>query len=170
VVATPEKRKVGGSTPPLPAASDLRKDPERIAPGVFLTATAGSFLLNPLVGAILQCAETGDVLVPGHAGGGGGLVREQAPHQTPAEGRTIRHSPHDGRSAYRLAGRKPSLRHVTCRPPAPSLTPGPSLVGEAVPGQGECQDKARLDLSWIVRHPSCMSPLRRLRRAPRPTV
>jgi hypothetical protein len=34
-----EKRKVGGSTPPLPTASDQLKDPERLAPGVFLTTT-----------------------------------------------------------------------------------------------------------------------------------
>jgi hypothetical protein len=32
---TSEKRKVGGSTPPLPTASDLLKTPERIASGVF---------------------------------------------------------------------------------------------------------------------------------------
>jgi hypothetical protein len=36
VVVTPEKRKVGGSTPPLPIASEQPKDPERSSPrGLF---------------------------------------------------------------------------------------------------------------------------------------
>jgi hypothetical protein len=37
-VVTPEKRKVGGSTPPLPTASEQPRRPGAIRPGAFLTA------------------------------------------------------------------------------------------------------------------------------------